>query len=152
MADQNWNPGRQTTGAMVLITTITAHPLRWELGTSFGHPRLHTDPLAPSWLSLAVGTSHHCFGVSDSCDGLSRTLSMFLGYKTGTVSFIGWPWSLYLNCSWCFFLRSDKNLWESVLSFHCMGSRDWTRVLVLGGKRPYPLGHLAGARSFLKHI
>lgn len=36
------------------------------------------------------------------------------------------------------------NLQELGISFHYMGSRDGTRVIWLGSRRLYPLGHLIG--------
>lgn len=41
-------------------------------------------------------------------------------------------------------LYGFQGLWEPVLSFHYMDSRDWTQVVNLGGKRPQPPNHLPG--------
>lgn len=33
-------------------------------------------------------------------------------------------------------------MWETVLFFHLVSPRDWTQVLRLGDKHPYPLSYL----------
>ena len=40
-------------------------------------------------------------------------------------------------------LEVRDNLQESVSCYH-VGSRDWTQVMRLGGKRLYPVSYLAG--------
>ena len=46
-------------------------------------------------------------------------------------------------------MHATVHMWQSgdilrqlVLSFHCVGPRDWTQVLILSGWHPYLLSHL----------
>lgn len=42
--------------------------------------------------------------------------------------------------------RSEDNLQSPLLSFYHVGLGNWTRVVRLGCKQPYPLSHLTGPR------
>lgn len=49
---------------------------------------------------------------------------------------------IYLFCVWGGETYVYHILWEMVLSFHQVGSRDRTRIIKLGGKHLHPLSHL----------
>ena len=40
--------------------------------------------------------------------------------------------------------KSEDNLEKTILSFHPVGSKDWTHTVQLGSKHCLPLGHLTG--------
>lgn len=44
--------------------------------------------------------------------------------------------------------RSQDTFWGPVLPFHCMGLRDWTKLVGLQGKCLYPLNHLSSSSNF----
>lgn len=41
-------------------------------------------------------------------------------------------------------LSSENNFWELIFFFNCMGTRDQTQVIEIGGKHLNPLDHLTG--------
>lgn len=52
------------------------------------------------------------------------------------------------TCTWAHMWRSEDNLQEVVLSFDHVGTRDWTKVIWLGGKWPYLLSYLSSPHFF----